>query len=85
MLATIPIARNADGTPITQRILFEQIFDSDKTDFELIFPTASLNTSEAQLLVRNSAEGLRTEVPSSAWSFLSDRTVRINRADPSLT
>jgi hypothetical protein len=57
---------------------------NDRTDFGLIFPAASLNTGEAQLLARNSAEGPRTEVPSSAWSFLDERTVRINRTHPSL-
>jgi hypothetical protein len=84
MLATIPVARHADGSAITQRVIFEQIFDNDRTDFTLIFPAAILNTGEAELLVRNSSEGERTAVPSSAWSFLDERNVRINRADPAL-
>ena len=85
MRAEIPVARNANGEPITARVLFEEIFDDeDSTDIEMLFPAASLDANDAKVLVRNSSDGERVELPRSAWSFVGERTVRINRSDPFL-
>jgi hypothetical protein len=81
MLATFPIAQNPDGSRITGETIIETIFDDeDSTDIALVYPSASLDQSGAKILVRNSSDGPRAEIPADAWSFVDERTVRLDRS-----
>ncbi|MSR19367.1 MAG: hypothetical protein EXR91_00090 [Gemmatimonadetes bacterium] len=92
VVATLPVARNADGSSIVGETIFETIFD-DTTDSTFTLPfykAASLEQPQARMLVRNHTKWVggplveRAEVPRSAWSFVDESTVKINRRDPFL-
>lgn len=90
VVATLPIARNADGSSIVGETIFERIFDNttDSTFTLPFYRAASLAQPQARLLVRNHTKWVggplveRVEVPRSLWSFVDESTVRIHRADP---
>lgn len=88
--ATLPVARNADGSSIVGETIFETIFD-DTTDSTFTLPfyeAASLDQPQARMLVRNHTKWVggplveRVEVPRALWSFVDESTVRIDRRDP---
>jgi hypothetical protein len=89
--ASLPIARNADGSSIVEKMIVEQIFDNATgTTLTLPFAAATLDQSQAYMVVHNHTQFVggplvdRVTVPTSVWSYLDNRTVRINRADPFL-
>jgi hypothetical protein len=89
--ASLPIAHNADGSSIVEKMIVEQIFDNATgTDLALPFAAATLDQSQAYMVVHNHTQFVggplvnRVTVPTSVWSYVNDRTVRINRADPFL-
>ena len=89
--ASLPIARKADGSSIVEKMIVEQIFDNATgTDFTLPFAAATLDQSQAYMVVHNHTQFVggplvnRVTVPTSVWSYVNDRTVRINRAAPFL-
>jgi hypothetical protein len=92
-LARLPIAKQADGSSIIDDTIIEQIFDStnlSNNTFGLAYPAATLDQTKARMLVRNHSRFVggplvdRVEVPRDVWSYVNDRTVRINRAHPFL-
>lgn len=101
--ASLPIAKQADGSPIVDRMIVEQIFDNTNVTtsntFTLPFAANAMNPSDvvtddptkAYMVVHNHTAftGLphqdRVPVPTSVWSFVDGRTVRINRTDPFLS
>ena len=90
-LARLPIARNPDGSSVVENTITEIIFDNATgTTFDLTYRAANLHQSQAKMLVHNHTQFIggplvdRVEVPKSVWSYDSDTTVRINRADPFL-
>ena len=85
--ATLPIARNPDASSIVDRMIVEQIFDNATgTDFTLPFAAASLDQSQAYMVVHNHTPFVggplvnRVTVPTTVWSYLNNTSVRINRA-----
>jgi hypothetical protein len=89
--ASLPIARNPDGSSIVANMIVEQIFDNATgTDIPLPFAAANLDQSQAYMVVHNHTQFVggplvnRVTVPTSVWSYVNNTTVRINRADPFL-
>ena len=77
--AEFPVAKQADGAPITARTTQEFIFgdlDSPATA-TLSYPAASLDRARATLTVRQYAGDPRRLVES--WEFVDDRQIRIAR------
>jgi hypothetical protein len=84
--ASLPTATNSDGSSIVSNMIVEQIFDNATgTDFTLPFAAATLDQSQAYMLVHNHTQFVggplvnRVTVPTSAWSYVNNTTVRINR------
>jgi len=74
-----------------RKMIVEQIFDNATgTDFTLPFAASSVDQSQAYMVVHNHTQFVggplvdRVTVPTSVWSYLDNRTVRINRAAPFL-
>jgi hypothetical protein len=91
LTASLPVARKADGSPIVDRTIIEQIFDNATgTDIALPYRAANLDKSQAYMLVHNHTPFVggplvdRVTVPADAWSYVDEGTVRVNRAHPSL-
>lgn len=91
LTAALPIARNADGSSIVENMIIEQIFDNATgTNVTLPYRAATLDKSKAYMVVHNHTSFVggplvnRVTVPASAWSYVSEQAVRINRADPFL-
>jgi hypothetical protein len=88
MTASLPVARNPDGSSIVGQTIFEQIFDNTTgIQFPLVYRAATLDQTQATMTVRNASEGplaTRVTVPTSVWSYVNNRTVQINRSDPFL-
>ena len=89
--ASLPIAHNPDGSSIVDKMIVEQIFDNATgTDIPLPFAAANLDQNQAYMVVHNHTQFVggplvnRVTVPTSVWSYVNNRTVRINRADPFL-
>ena len=91
LTASLPVARNPDGSSIVTRTITEQIFDNATgTDVSLTYAAANLDQSQAYMVVHNHTQFVggplvnRVTVPTSVWSYVNNLTVRINRADPFL-
>ena len=91
LTAALPVARLPGGGPIVDRMIIEQIFDNATgTDISLPYAAANLDQSQAYMVVHNHTSFVggplvdRVTVPTSAWSYVNDTTVRINRAHPFL-
>jgi hypothetical protein len=83
MLIDIPMAHNPDGSRITGQTILETIFENTtSTNISLIYPAASLDKADAKILVRNSSEGPREEVPAEAWSYVDEFHVTLDRSGP---
>src|SRR5437763_1855040 len=89
--ATLPTARNPDGSSIVSNMIVDQIFDAPTgTDFTLPFAANTLDQSKAYMVVHNHTQFVggplvnRVTVPTSVRSYINNTTVRINRADPFL-
>jgi Alpha/beta hydrolase domain len=89
--ASLPIARNSDGSSIVDKMIVEQIFDNATgTDLTLPFAAANLDQSQAYMVVHNHTQFVggplvnRVTVPTSVWSYVNNTTVRINRSAPFL-
>lgn len=91
LTASLPIAKNPDGSSIVDRVITEQIFDNATgTDFTLPYHAANLDKTRAYMVVHNHTPFVggplvdRVPVPADVWSFVDDQTVRINRTHPFL-
>lgn len=91
-LARLLVARNPNGSAIVANTITEQIFDNASGDtFALAYRAATLDKSQARMLVRNHSRYVggplvdRVEVPADVWSYVNNRTVRINRSHPFIT
>jgi hypothetical protein len=68
-----PVARNADGSPITGPSLEEFVIDNDKTTTgPLSYPAASLDTSKATLFVKARVDDEPTALPADKWRYAAD-------------
>ncbi|WP_157039738.1 alpha/beta hydrolase domain-containing protein [Aquincola tertiaricarbonis] len=91
MTASLPIATQADGSPIVGKTVIEQIFDTSSSDtFSLPYRAANQDKAQAYLLVHNHTSFVggplvdRVLVPAEVWSYVDGDTVRINRQHPFL-
>jgi hypothetical protein len=77
--AQFPVARGADGSPITARTTQELVLgDGDgPVTATLSYPAASLDRSQASLTVRELERDARQ--PVATWEFVNDRQVRVTR------
>ena len=89
--ASLPTATNPDGSSIVSNMIVEQIFDNATgTDFTLPFAAATVDQTQAYMLVHNHTQFVggplvnRVTVPTSVWSYVNNTTVRINRSAPFL-
>lgn len=74
MNITVPVAMNADGTPIVGPSMEEWVVDEEEMKGSLTYAPASLDPSKAHLYVRSEAMGERAEIPSSGWRYNADET-----------
>ncbi len=78
---TLPVARNADGTPVVGRALEEFIFNDDDAESVAVlsYPAASADPSRATLTVRGRQEDPRSTPADLRWSYVDDSRIRISR------
>jgi alpha/beta hydrolase family protein len=72
MTITLPIARNADGSPITGPA-YEYIVNP-KASYVLAYPAATLDQSKATLTHRVRLNDIPEAVPASGWQYNADGT-----------
>lgn len=78
LTATLPVARNADGTPITGPVYESFTFDNATTIAAgLIHPTARRDITSARLTVKDRLTDRETVIPASGWTFADDRSIRL--------
>ena len=66
----VPVAKNADGSPIVGPSMEEFVVDDAKTmEGELTYAAASLDKSKAFLTVRTRYEDTPVQVPADKWEF----------------
>src|SRR5437588_12010510 len=68
--ATVPVAKNPDGSSITGPVLDELVVDKNATPerFVLSYAAASADTSRATLTVRKNYADTPVEVPAAEWA-----------------
>jgi hypothetical protein len=80
LAARLPVATD-NGKPIVRRIREEFAFgtrNNASADIaKLSYPAASLDSSAARLTVREREGDPRVDIPSTAWSFASNRTLHL--------
>lgn len=77
-LFNAPIAKNADGSSIVGPALEELVIDNSTTMTGLLsYPTASMDTTQAELTVRKHYADTPIPLPASAWEFASERSIRL--------
>ena len=83
IVAELPVAAQADGSPIVGAALEEMIFDDDapRSRYRLTYPTASREPSGGMLSVRATQTGRRQAPPDLAWN-LGERHRDRGRAGP---
>ncbi|MDH3205856.1 MAG: alpha/beta hydrolase domain-containing protein [Gemmatimonadota bacterium] len=81
VVPTLPVARNADGTPIVGPALEEFIFNDDDpvSQGRLSYPTATLEPSRATLTVRRNLTSPRVTPADLRWRFTNPTEIRIER------
>ena len=100
VLASLPIARNPDGSSIVEQTIYEHRFEADDgwtvsmvqpgVRNGLKYRAANIDQSQARMLVRNNTRFVggalieRVEVPKDVWSYVNDSTVYIDRTHPFL-
>lgn len=74
----VPVAKNADGSPITGAALEEFVVDDASTMEEaLTYPAATLDKSQANLTVRVRYEDKPSVIPPDEWEYVSASVVRL--------
>jgi hypothetical protein len=70
LVLTVPLAKNADGSPIVGPAMEEFIVDDNKTEKGLLtYPAADPDTSKASLLVRTLVDDAPAPVSAEKWQF----------------
>ena len=78
--ADFPVATNADGSPITGPSREEIVFDdTTTTSMQLSWPTAARDQSNGSLRVKEHQTDEWTDLPSSSWTWLDDKSIHIDR------
>ncbi len=77
-LFNAPIAKNPDGSPIVGPAQEEFVIDNATTTVgRLTYPAASLDTTQAELIVRTHYSDAPTVIPSSGWEYVNNQTIRL--------
>ena len=81
IVAELPVATEADGSPIVGAALEEMIFDDDasRSRYRLTYPTASREPSGGMLSVRATQTGRRQAPADLAWTWASDTEIEVAR------
>ena len=81
IVARLPIASEADGSPIVGAALEEIIFDDDasRSRHRLTYPTASRDHAGGMLSVRTTQTAKREAPADLAWTWISDTEIEITR------
>ena len=81
IVALLPVASEADGSPIVAPALEEFIFNDTerRSNRSLTYPAASLDPNEASLTVRATQYAQRTTPDDLRWNFVSPTEVEIAR------
>ena len=81
IVAELPVAALADGSPIVGATLEEMIFDDDasRSRYRLTYPTASREPSGGMLSVRTTQAGKRQAPADLAWSWVGDSEIEVAR------
>jgi hypothetical protein len=75
---SVPIAKKADGSPVTGPSYEYINFDNDNgTTYRLAYPAATLDTSKATLTSRARLDDEPARVPDSGWQYVDDYTIRL--------
>ena len=75
---TVPIAKQADGSPISGPSYEYIVYDNaTTTGYTLAYPTATQAKNQATLTVRQHLSDSPTVVPAEGWEFVDDRTIRL--------
>ena len=70
LVLAVPIAKNANGSPIVGPAMEEFIVDDNKTEKGLLtYPAAELATSKASLLVRTLVDDTPAPISADKWQF----------------
>ena len=78
LVMTVPVAKNADGTPIVGLSLEEFVIDrADVLEQSLAYPSAERSQARSSLTVRAHYEDAPMPVPADGWEFLDDRRMRL--------
>jgi len=78
--ARFPVARQADGSPVTSTVSTETIFDAPTGDtMALPYPAASLDQPQATLTVQQRTGEPRRTLAASDWTFADATHVKIRR------
>lgn len=85
MMASLPEPVNPDGTPITGLTNMPHIFnDIDSDTIPLLYNISDMEAEDSKLLIYNKSGVDPVEVPRDAWSFVDERTAKIDRQHPFL-
>ncbi len=81
IVARLPVATEADGSPIAGPALEEMIFDDDasRSRYRLTYPTASRDADAGMLSVRATRNGKRQAPPDLAWTWVGDTGIEVTR------
>ena len=81
IVARLPVATGADGSPIAGAALEEMIFDDDasRSRYRLTYPTASRDADGGMLSVRATRNGKRQAPPDLAWTWVGDTGIEVAR------
>ena len=75
---TVPVALNADGSPIVGLSLEEFVIDNTTTATgALTYPAADLDKSHATLTVRNHYSDTPVAVPQSGWEYVNNSSIHL--------
>lgn len=75
---TLPVAVNPDGSPIVGPSLEELVIDNDDTATgRLTYPAATLDTSQATLMVRTRYGDEPQPLDAGAWEYVDAHTIRL--------
>lgn len=78
LTATLPVARNPDGSPITGPVYESFTFDNATTTrASVIYATASRESARAQLTVKDRLTDNAVTIAAGGWEFDGDRAIRL--------
>lgn len=81
IVAMLPVAREADGSPVTGQAVEEWIFEDAATASTgaLTYPPATLDPARAHLTVRRRQDSPRETPDDLRWRYVNDQQVRVER------